>query len=90
VLAALGRARTAAGNVDAAKLDLEQALEAMRLLRSPPGEAEVLTLLGDLAVAAGDRAGAQAHYQGALAILADLGAPATELQSRLAGFRPPD
>ena len=90
-LAALGRAQTAEGETDAAKSELNRALHAMRALRSPPGEAEVLCLLGDLAVAAGDPAAAQDNYRAALTILSDLGSPgAARLQARLADLATPN
>lgn len=47
----------------------------MRELRSPPGEAEALIALGDVAEHAGRKDEARSSYAGALMILTRLGAP---------------
>jgi hypothetical protein len=84
-LAAFGRAQAANGQTSAAKSELNRALQAMRGLRSPPGEAEVLRLLGDLALAVGDLAASENNYRAALKILSDIGSPGVaQLQARLA------
>lgn len=84
-LAGLGRAQGRTGDFLAAAAALEQALQAMRHLRSLPGEADILQLLGDLADVGGQRAAARRRYVAALAILDEINSPdAPRLRDRLA------
>jgi hypothetical protein len=64
---------------------MQHALEIMREIGSPPGEAEILLLLGDLAERTGQPDEARRFYEDALAILTQLGSPeAARLRDRLA------
>ncbi|MQA84257.1 MAG: tetratricopeptide repeat protein [Streptosporangiales bacterium] len=77
-------AHTLTGDFDAAAESLRRALRAMRELGSPPGEAEVLESLGELAERAGRPGEARRKYERALAILTRLDAPkAARLRDRL-------
>jgi hypothetical protein len=70
---------------------LDAALHAMRRAQSPPGEADVLQLLGQLAESEGQLREARDRYEEALAILTRLDAPgAAELRDHLQRLAPGD
>jgi tetratricopeptide (TPR) repeat protein len=75
VLIRLGRAHGCGGSREAAAGYLDQALRAMREIRSARGEADALTALGDLARSVGRPDEARACYTQAQHVLAGVGSP---------------
>jgi tetratricopeptide (TPR) repeat protein len=91
VLIRLGRAHGCAGSPGTAAGYLDQALGAMREIRSARGEADALTALGDLAHSAGQLDEARSRYTQAQHALADTGSTGqSQISKRLAQLDQPD